>query len=85
MLKVSNNLKVINQETLETAIKNSDLFLSVLAHSMIFCIICYGVVLLPVFKQQLAISVRYKPETVFSTITVVVTSLELRNTLQVST
>lgn len=61
MLKVSNNLKVVDQETLEIAIKNSYLFLSMLAHSMILSIICYGVVLL----QQLAISVRYEPETAF--------------------
>lgn len=65
MLKVSNNLKVIAQETLEIAIKNSHLFLSMLAHSMILSIICYGVVLLHIFKQQLAISVRYEPETTF--------------------
>lgn len=85
MLKVDNNLKVVNQETLETAIKNSDLFLSVLAYSMVFSIICYGVVLLPVFKQQLAISIGYEPETAFSTITTVITSPELKKTLQVST
>lgn len=85
MLKVGNNLKGINQETLETAIKNSDLFLSVLAHSMILSVICYGIVLLPVFKQQLARSVRDKPETAFGTITVIITSPELRKTFQVST